>query len=107
MSDAMNSFRVGVMIAINTPYFIGSITAIVLNLVIPLDLIDDVEVEIETKWHEEEEENLVDEEGGGNVKKIDSEDAVDETYETPAQGVDLEDSEDHAVVLSKSEEGST
>jgi uracil-xanthine permease len=58
MSDAADSFRVGVMIAINTPYFIGSIAAIVLNLVIPTDLIDDSETAIEESWKEEEEEAL-------------------------------------------------
>ena len=58
MSDAVDSFRTGCMIAVNTPYFIGSITAIILNLVIPTDLIDDAEVEIESKWHEDEEEAL-------------------------------------------------
>lgn len=51
MSDALDSFRIGVMISINTPYFIGSITAIILNLVIPTDLIDDAEVEVEETWH--------------------------------------------------------
>jgi uracil-xanthine permease len=54
MSDALDSFRVGVMIAVNTPYFIGSITAIILNLVIPTDLIDDAEIEIEESWQNEE-----------------------------------------------------
>lgn len=44
MSEALNSFRVGVMIAINTPYFIGSVTAMILNLVIPMDLIDEGEI---------------------------------------------------------------
>jgi uric acid-xanthine permease len=53
MSDAANSFRVGCMIAINTPYFIGSVTAIILNLIIPTDLIDDAEVEIEALWQEQ------------------------------------------------------
>ena len=51
MSDALDSFRIGVMISINTPYFIGSITAITLNLVIPTDLIDDAEIEVEETWH--------------------------------------------------------
>ncbi|KAL3921304.1 MAG: hypothetical protein SGILL_002813, partial [Bacillariaceae sp.] len=65
MSSAADSFRVGCMIAINTPYFIGSITAIILNLIIPTDLIDDAEVEIESSWQgqgddeEEEEEERV------------------------------------------------
>lgn len=58
MSEALNSFRVGLMIAVNTPYFIGSISAIILNLIIPVDLIDDVEIEIEEQWNEEEEEPL-------------------------------------------------
>ncbi|KAG7342927.1 uracil-xanthine permease [Nitzschia inconspicua] len=56
MSDAANSFRVGCMIAINTPYFIGSVTAILLNLIIPTDLEDDLEVEIEATWHVEEDD---------------------------------------------------
>eukprot|EP00957_Ditylum_brightwellii_P126852 9669518-Ditylum_brightwellii.AAC.1 len=58
MSEALNSFRVGVMIAVNTSYFIGSITAIILNLIIPVDLIDDAELEIEEQWNVEEEEPL-------------------------------------------------
>jgi uracil-xanthine permease len=58
MSTLTDSFRVGVMIAVNTPYFIGSICAIILNLVIPIDLIDDIEVELEESWQEEEEEAL-------------------------------------------------
>jgi uracil-xanthine permease len=58
MSTAADSFRVGVMIAINTPYFLGSICAIILNLVIPTDLIDEAELEIEETWHKEEEEAL-------------------------------------------------
>ena len=61
MSEAANSFRVGCMIAINTPYFIGSITAIVLNLVIPTDLIDDAEIETEEAWQKEEQEVLTEE----------------------------------------------
>eukprot|EP00977_Amphora_coffeiformis_P012175 scaffold2997_cov182-Amphora_coffeaeformis.AAC.5 len=51
MSDALDSFRVGCMISINTPYFIGSLCAIFLNLVIPTDLIDDAEIEVEETWH--------------------------------------------------------
>ena len=51
MSDALDSFRIGCMISINTPYFIGSITAIILNLIIPTDLIDDAEIEAEETWH--------------------------------------------------------
>ncbi|CAB9523846.1 Putative purine permease C1399.01c [Seminavis robusta] len=57
MSDAANSFRVGCMIAVNTPYFIGSITAIILNLIIPTDLVDDTEVEIEATWQNEDEDD--------------------------------------------------
>lgn len=67
MSEAADSFRVGVMIAINTPYFIGSITAIVLNLVIPTDLIDDSETALEEAWRAEEEEALKD--GSDSVLK--------------------------------------
>lgn len=57
ISTAADSFRVGCMIAVNTPYFIGSICAIILNLVIPTDLIDDTEIEIEESWQKEEGEN--------------------------------------------------
>ena len=42
------------MIAINTPYFIGSITAIILNMIIPTDLVDESELEIEATWQVEE-----------------------------------------------------
>lgn len=70
MSEALNSFRVGLMIAVNTPYFIGSISAIILNLIIPVDLIDDVEIEIEEQWNEEEEEPLS---KGEAVEKIEME----------------------------------
>jgi uracil-xanthine permease len=58
MSTLTDSFLVGVMIAVNTPYFIGSICAIILNLVIPTDLIDGIEVELEENWQQEEEEAL-------------------------------------------------
>jgi len=61
MSDALDSFRVGIMIAINTPYFIGSITAIILNLIIPMDLIDDEELLVEEEWQKEEKEEDVSE----------------------------------------------
>lgn len=81
MSEATNSFRVGVMIAINTPYFIGSITAIILNLVIPTDLIDDSEVEIEEAWHKEEEEPLNGEMGKEVADEDDEEKAVSEKDE--------------------------
>lgn len=60
MSAALDSFRVGLMIAVNTPYFIGSIAAIILNLVIPMDLIDDAELEIEAQWNDSEELPLSD-----------------------------------------------
>lgn len=62
MSDAADSFRVGCMIAINTPYFIGSVTAIILNLIIPTDLIDDAEVEIEASWQEKGDDEEEDDE---------------------------------------------
>lgn len=71
MSAAADSFRVGVMIAINTPYFIGSITAIILNLIIPTDLIDDTEIEIEESWHKGEKEEP-------EVEKALVEEAVDD-----------------------------
>ena len=76
MSDALDSFRVGCMISINTPYFIGSICAIVLNLVIPTDLIDDAEIEVEETWHLKEGEG---EEIVKDPKELSSEDddAVD------------------------------
>ena len=49
--------------AMNTPYFVGSITAIVLNLLIPTDLVDDTEVETEMAWlQEDEEEDIVEDE---------------------------------------------
>lgn len=58
MSEGLNSLRVGCMIAVNTPYFIGSITAIILNLVIPNDLVDDTEIEIEESWLKGEKHDL-------------------------------------------------
>jgi hypothetical protein len=48
------------MIAVNTPYFIGSICAIILNLIIPTDLVDETEIEIEEMWHKEEKAALND-----------------------------------------------
>jgi hypothetical protein len=42
-------------IAVNTPYFIGSVCAIILNLLIPTDS-DEDEVEIEEMWHKERKE---------------------------------------------------
>lgn len=57
MSEGLDSFRVGLMISVNTPYFVGSITAIILNLIIPVDLIDDEELAIEEEWdHSDDEE---------------------------------------------------
>lgn len=61
MSEALDSFRVGLMIAVNTPYFVGSIAAIILNLLIPTDLIDDAELEIEESWNDVEEEEVKEE----------------------------------------------
>ena len=61
MSDALNSFRVGVMIAVNTPYFIGSFVAILLNLLVPVDSEDPEEIAIEEEWLDEESEALTDE----------------------------------------------
>lgn len=70
MSDALDSFRVGCMISINTPYFIGSICAIVLNLIIPEDLIDDAEIEAEETWHLKEQQD----EEAEDAKELSSED---------------------------------
>ena len=52
-TDALDSLRVGLMISINTPYFIGSILAIILNLIIPLELVDDEDLEVEALWEDE------------------------------------------------------
>ena len=97
MSEAADSFRIGVMISINTPYFIGSITAIILNLVIPTDLIDDSESATEEEWHEEEAEALKEDEEGGidETERKDEEEEV-EVEELPQAkdveaGVDVED----------------
>ena len=86
MSDALDSFRVGCMIAVNTPYFMGSITAIILNLIIPTDLIDDAEVEIENKWQEDEEEALTPSPG--------SDDKVDDIEQTEKEATQHKASED-------------
>jgi uracil-xanthine permease len=62
MSDTLDSFRVGLMISINTPYFIGSITAIILNLILPNEAEDPGDIEAEEGWFDdsdEEEEPLV------------------------------------------------
>merc|ERR1712151_1048916 len=59
MSDALNSFRVGVMISMNTPYFVGSMVAIVLNLIIPNDQEDPVDTALEKEWAEAEEEEIL------------------------------------------------
>jgi hypothetical protein len=72
MSDALNSFRVGVMIAVNTPYFIGSFVAILLNLVVPVDSEDPEEIAIEEDWLNEESEALTDEKDEN--KEVDLED---------------------------------
>ena len=52
MSTALNSFRVGVMISINTPYFIGSIAACILHQIIPTDMEDPEEIAVEKEWQE-------------------------------------------------------
>ena len=52
MSTALNSFRVGVMISINTPYFIGSIAACILHQIIPKDEEDPEELAVEKEWQE-------------------------------------------------------
>ena len=59
MSDAADSFRVGLMIAVNTPYFIGSMTAIILNLIIPMETVEDADLEVEKLWHEEDNTDVV------------------------------------------------
>lgn len=62
MSEGLDSFRVGLMIAVNTPYFIGSVTAMILNLIIPMDLVDEEDLECEAKWLEDSEELVKEEE---------------------------------------------
>lgn len=52
-TDGLDSLRVGLMISVNTPYFIGSMVAIILNLIIPLELVDDADLEVEALWDEE------------------------------------------------------
>lgn len=59
MSDAADSFRVGLMIAVNTPYFIGSMTAIILNLIIPMETVEDADLEVEKLWLEEDNDDVV------------------------------------------------
>ena len=63
------------MISINTPYFIGSITAIILNLIIPTDLIDDAEIEAEETWHLKQEGGEGDE---NEAKQLSSEEDENE-----------------------------
>jgi len=99
MSEAANSFRVGCMIAVNTPYFIGSICAIILNLVIPTDLIDDTEVEIEETWQTEEEEGLTNNEataGASEEKEKDLEADMTEKEETTTANPPKKSSEEVA-----------
>merc|ERR1739844_569478 len=60
MSDATDSLRVGLMIAMDTPYFIGSLAAIILNLIIPMETVDDID--LETIWKDEESTNAAPEE---------------------------------------------
>lgn len=44
------------MISINTPYFIGSITAMILHQIIPMEVEDPGDIEAEEGWTDEEEE---------------------------------------------------
>ena len=100
MSEALNSFRVGVMIAVNTPYFIGSITSIILNLIIPVDLIDDAELEIEEQWNVEEEEPL-------STSDPDKKDLMEDQTLTEKDKVGKQSKEDseEAIEEAPSEEG--
>ena len=50
MFEGLDSFRVGVMIAVSAPYFIGSVVAIILNLIIPMELVDLEELAVEELW---------------------------------------------------------
>lgn len=50
MSVGLESFRTGVMIAFNTPYCVGTIFAIFLHLVIPMDLPDEEDLSVEKEW---------------------------------------------------------
>lgn len=50
MFEGLDSFRVGVMIAVNTPYFIGSVVATILNLITPIELVDLEELAVEELW---------------------------------------------------------
>lgn len=53
MSDFTDSLRVGLMIAMNTPYFIGSMAAIILNIIIPMETVDDADLEVEALWNDD------------------------------------------------------
>jgi uracil-xanthine permease len=81
MSSALDSFRVGAMIAINTPYFVGSITAIILNLIIPIENDDPGDIEAENAWtddSDDEEEAIVE-------KEISPEAPVEKEEEAPVE----------------------
>jgi len=77
-SDALDSLRVGLMISINTPYFIGSVTAIILNLIIPKEFVDAEDLEVEALW---DEETVEDETGDVEIaeKKVDDDSDEKET----------------------------
>jgi xanthine/uracil permease len=79
MSEGLNSFRVGVMIAVNTSYFIGSVVAIILNLIIPMELVDPEELAVE-EMRNEDEDLLVN----------------DKTYDSPGKDLDEDDDEEGA-----------
>lgn len=72
MSEGLDSFRVGLMIAVNTPYFIGSVSAMILNLIIPMDLVDEEDLEVEAKWLEDSEELVKDEPKAEESPEVDA-----------------------------------
>merc|ERR1712151_261596 len=94
MSDLLDSFRVGVMISINTPYFIGSIAAIILNQIIPTDIEDPGDIEAEEGWtdsEDEEEASLV----GDPESALIKDDVTPETVkDAPALEKAVSDSDD-------------
>jgi hypothetical protein len=49
-SPALRPTRTGTLIAFNTPYCVGTIAAMLLNLIIPNDLPDDEDIEAEEEW---------------------------------------------------------
>ena len=86
MSEGLESFRVGVMISVNTPYFIGSVVAINLNLVIPYKEDDPENIAAEQTWANEYE---AEEEGGLELDEailIDGKDTKDKEDEDERSG---------------------